>query len=93
MEDMKYFTFKRESDNFDDILSDSIIKKLLINKIRWSQHLLVGISEDGNDGNFSYITLKYGDDMITDIVPDRSPVIFKDYTPKGHENYSGSVSK
>lgn len=90
---MKYFTFKRESNNFDDILGDTIIKKLFDFKISWYQHLMVGIAGEGNDGNFSYITLKYGDDMITDIVPDRSPVIFKDYQPKGHENFSGSVSQ
>ena len=92
MEDMKYFTFKRESNDFSDILNDSIIKKLFVMKIQWSNHLMVGISEDGNDGNFSYITLKYGDDMITDIVPDRSPVMHEDYLPIGNENFKGSIS-
>ena len=89
MEDMKYFTFKRESDNFKDILDDSIIKKLFTMKLQWLNHLMVGISEDGNDGNFSYITLKYGDDMVTDIVTDRTPVMYQDYIPKGNENYKG----
>lgn len=93
MENMKYFTFKRESDDFTDILSDNIIKHLFYTKIQWRQHLMVGLSEDGNDGNFSYITLKYGDDMITDIVPDRTPVMFKDYQPKGLEKYQGSITK
>jgi hypothetical protein len=93
MENMKYFTFKRESNDFTDILDDAIIKKLFMTKIQWSNHLLVGISEAGNDGSFSYITLKYGDDMINDIVPDRSPVMFKDYQPKGHEKYTGSIPK
>ena len=93
MEDMKYFTFKRESNDFDDILKDTIIKKLFSMKLQWRNHLMVGISEAGNDGTFSYITLKYGDDMVTDIVPDRSPVMYVDYLPKGNENYKGSVSK
>ncbi len=89
---MKYFTFKRESNDFADILDDTTIKKLFTMKVRWGNHLMVGISEEGNEGTFSYITLKYGDDMITDIVPDRAPVIYKDYIPKGNENYKGSVS-
>ena len=83
---MKYFTFNREDDNFDDILNDVTLKSLISTKISWTNHLLIGFN-DGDDGTSSYITLKYGDDMITDIVPDRSPVMYKEYIPKGIENY------
>lgn len=93
MENMKYFIFKRESNNFEDILTDNIVKKLFNTKIQWLHHLMVGISEAGNEGSLSYITLKYGDDMITDIVPDRAPVMFKDYQPVGNENFTGSISQ
>lgn len=93
LENMKYFIFNRESNDFDDILTDNIIKKLFSTKIRWSNHLMVGIPEYGNEGSFSYITLKYGDDMITAVVPDRSPVMYTDYTPKGNEKFNPRTSE
>ena len=93
MENMKYFTFKRESNNFDDILTDNVVKKLFDTKIRWTHHLMIGIDEDGNEGSISYLTLKYGDDMIGDIVPDRSPVIFNDYQPANRTKNSNSLSQ
>ena len=40
---MKYYTFYRENDNFDDILNDTIIKKIIDEKIRWFQYLIIGM--------------------------------------------------
>ena len=79
---MKYYTFYRENNDFTDILSDSNVKKVIDTKISWYQHLMIGIEEKKNDQTFSYITLKYGDEMITKLVKDFSPVPGVDYLPK-----------
>jgi len=77
---MKYITFFRESSNFEDILKDPNIKKLIYEKTKWFQHLTLGIKDD--EKIFSYITLKYGDDIRTNLVKDYSPIPYIDYTPK-----------
>ncbi len=82
---MKYYTFYRENNNFDDILNDSIIKKIIDEKIRWFQHLIIGM-HDKHEQTFSYITLKYGDEMKQDVVKDFSPVPGVDYIPKRDAN-------
>jgi hypothetical protein len=82
METMKYYTFYRESNNFDDILSDNSVKKIIDTKIKWHQHLMIGINKEGNEQNFSLITLKYGEDMINNLTKDFTPVAGVDYMPK-----------
>lgn len=77
---MKYILFFRENDNFDDILSDAIIKKLIKERIRWLKHLNLGIVDD--DKTMSYITLKYGDSVLSALTNDYSPIPYKDYIPK-----------
>ena len=80
---MKYYTFYRESNNFDDILNDVILKKSIDETIKWYQYLVIGIHEtEKNNQNSSYITLKYGDEMQNDLVKDRSPIPGVDYVPK-----------
>jgi hypothetical protein len=80
---MKYYTFYRESNKFDDILNDAILKKSIDEIVTWYQHLVIGVYEtDKTDQNSSYITLKYGDEMQNDLVKDRSPVPGVDYVPK-----------
>jgi hypothetical protein len=76
---MKYVCFYRESNNFDDILADKNIKKKFIEKIQWLNHLLIG-TED-NDEIITYINLKYGDNILNELVKDRSPIPHVDYTP------------
>jgi hypothetical protein len=78
---MKYYTFYRENNNFDDILNDSIIKKIIDEKLRWHQYLIIGMNEK-HEQSFSYITLKYGDEMKQELVKDFSPVPGIDYIPK-----------
>ena len=78
---MKYYTFFRENDNFDDILSDNIVKKIAGTKICWYQHLMIGINKHGNDQNFSMLTLKYSEDMVNNLTKDFTPVAGVDYTP------------
>jgi hypothetical protein len=79
---MKYYTFYRENNNFDDILSDNIVKKYAETKIKWYQHFMIGMKKDGNDQNFSMLTLKYGEDMVNNLTKDFTPVAGVDYTPK-----------
>lgn len=83
MEEIKYYIFYRENNNFDDILNDMNLKKMFSIKIFWSQYLLVG-SEKMTDELYSYILLKYGDDLknVKDIIPDRKPIPFVDYIPE-----------
>ena len=77
---MKHITFYRENSNFDDIIKDPNLKKVIYEKTKWFQHLTLGIQDD--EKIFSYITLKYGDDIRTDVVKDFSPIPNIDYIPK-----------
>lgn len=78
---MKFFKFYRESDDFEDILKDASIKKSIDLKISWNRHLIIGL-RDESEQTQSLITLKYGDDMISDLVKDFTPVPGVDYIPK-----------
>jgi hypothetical protein len=78
---MKYYTFYRENNNFDDILNDTIIKKIIDEKLRWYQYLIIGMN-DKHEQSFSYITLKYGDEMKQELVKDFTPIPGIDYIPK-----------
>ena len=77
---MKYITFYKENNNFDDILNDINIKKLISHRTTWYQYLIIGMAD--NDKVMSYITLKYGDHIKSNIVKDYSPIINIDYIPK-----------
>jgi hypothetical protein len=81
---MKYYTFYRENNSFDDILSDVIIKKFADTKIRWYKYLMIGISENIKDSDqyYSLLTLKYGEDMFNNLTKDFTPVAGVDYMPK-----------
>jgi hypothetical protein len=80
---MKYYTFYRESDNFDDILRDISLKKFISEKTRWANYLQIGISKYKKDVDkiFSYITLKYGDEIRNNLTKDYTPKPNIDYTP------------
>jgi len=79
---MKFLIFNRESNNFDDILHDVKTHKIRY-KIRFLNHLIIGFDHK-NEVEQSLFTLKYGEDMVdfSHIVPDRSPVMNRDYIPK-----------
>ena len=79
---MKYYTFYRENNNFDDIEKDNIVKKFAETKIKWYQHFMIGMRKDGNDQNFSMLTLKYGEDMVNNLTKDFTPIAGVDYIPK-----------
>lgn len=77
---MKTIYFRRESNNFEDILNDPSVKKKIIHRIKWTDHLLLSYNEK-NQELTTYIMLKFGDDVITDLIPDFSPKMFIDYQP------------
>ena len=79
---MKYYTFYRENNNFDDIEKDNIVKKFANSKIRWYQYFMIGMDKNGNDQNFSMLTLKYGEDMVNNLTKDFTPIAGVDYSPK-----------
>ena len=81
---MKIIYFKRQSNDFDDILCDANIKKYIDYKISWKNHILIGFIPDMPDEIQSYINIKFGDDIVdkTHMVPDRTPIPGVDYIPK-----------
>lgn len=78
---MNYYIFKKEDNNFSEILNDKTLKPLLKFKIKFYQHIILG-SEDTVDSILeSYITLKYGDLLIN------KSDMFVDFAPKRHIDY------
>lgn len=84
---MKHFIFRRHSNNFDDITKDPMIKKYIREKIKWPEHLFLGIEEE-NGEVLSYLMLKFGDDLLQNVAvcKDRTPIMYKDYYPVGLTN-------
>ena len=76
---MKTFIFKRQDNNFSDILNDPSLKNIFKTQLSWDKHILL-YSEDNIDPEVvSYILLKYGDDIFN--ITDFSPVPYVDYQP------------
>jgi hypothetical protein len=81
---MKFFIFKKENNDFDDILHDQFLKNKFTYKVRWEGHLLLGKTQGDMDPNLeSYLTLKYGEMLLNyrSTFPNLSPVMHKDYNP------------
>lgn len=80
---MKYYIFKKEDNDFSEMLKDKTLKPLLNLKIQFNQHLILGSYDDINEQLSSYITLKYGEMIVNkhDMFVDYSPEIHKDYIP------------
>lgn len=79
---MKYYTFKNEANDFEDILNDISIKSAIKLKIKWTNHLILGFTENAKNENiFGYIVLKYGD-YIFNPIKDYTPIPNVDYKPK-----------
>jgi hypothetical protein len=77
------YTFKRESNNFDDILKDANIKKHIHESTTWTGHLMIVLDDFNKDIDKvkMYITLKYGDDIQPMLTKDYSPIPNIDYIP------------
>lgn len=76
---MKIYFFKRENNDFSDLLAEKCLKKKNIEKMFYYQHLIV-ICEF-SEKELSYLTLKYGDEMVNPIV-DNKPIPNVDYKVK-----------
>ena len=42
---MRTYVFKRESNNFDDILKDKNIKKYIVEQYRFTEHLILRVQD------------------------------------------------
>lgn len=82
MEEMNYFIFFKEDNDFNEILKDKNLKKLHKFKIKFRQHLILG-GDNVTDDLKSYIVLKFGDDLKNKsfLCQDRKPLPFQDYLP------------
>lgn len=80
---MKYLTFYREDNNFNDILLDPEVKNFCKRKISWSKHLLLVFNEyqPKLDNTLAYLLLKYGDDVVNLVEKDYTPIMNIDYLP------------
>lgn len=79
---MKYYTFRRKSNDFSDILTDAGLKKHIDLKMSWDGHLLIGFVPGTSDQVLGYLVLKYSDDIVNPFDRDFTPVPGKDYIPK-----------
>ena len=79
---MKYYTFKRESNDFADILKDTVLKKHVRTKVTWNSYLMIGLSYKTKDDILGYIVLKYGEDIVNPVQRDYKPIPNIDYVPK-----------
>lgn len=82
---MKYYTFRREGNNFDDILSDISVKKNASTIIRFREGLIIGFKQKVDDKVLGYIVLKYGEFI--------KPLVVRDYSPKPNIDYVPKKSK
>ncbi len=82
---MKTFVFNRESNNFDDILKDKVIKPAIKEKYKFSKHLIIRVEDKPEV--LAYLTLMFSEELLTmkDLVPDRTPVMDVDYVPMGRK--------
>lgn len=79
---MKTFIFHRENNKFDDILKDKNIKGAIKETYTFDEHLIIRLEEKPEV--LAYITLMFSEEFINmkDLVPDRTPKPYIDYTPK-----------
>lgn len=80
---MKYYTFRRSTNDFSDILSDKNLKKFIKLQIAWTNHLMIGVTEHPKDSEnvIGYLVLKYGDDIVNSLNKDYTPIPNVDYKP------------
>lgn len=79
---VKHYTFKRESNNFKDILNDPALKKYIRTQITWANHLMIGLSDATTSDVLGYLILKYGEEIYNPIEKDYTPIPNIDYVQK-----------
>lgn len=80
---MNYYIFKKEDNDFSELLNDKELKPLFIFKLKYDQHIILGSYDKVESILESYITLKYGELLVSksDVFINRKPKVFVDYTP------------
>jgi hypothetical protein len=81
---MIHYTFKRESNDFTDILKDSSLKKEIDFQLSWNKHILLGFRDDVPQKTLGYIVIKYGDEITNPFEFNYLPIANVDYIPKGN---------
>lgn len=77
---MKLYIFKRETNDFTDMIKDPVIKKFKT-ILTWQGYIMLG-TELPDKKVESYLLLKYGEELVTKgLIPDLSPIPYVDYTP------------
>ena len=84
MAEMICYTFKRESNDFTEILKDSAIKKEIDFQLSWNKHILLGFRDDVPQKTLGYIVIKYGDEITNPFEFNYLPIANVDYIPKGN---------
>lgn len=79
---MNIYYFYRDSDNFDDIIKDIVIKNLIRTKIRVKNYLILELIDQSDSKIEGYITIKYGDSFTQLSDKDYTPIPNVDYVPK-----------
>lgn len=79
---MNIYYFYRDSDNFDDIIKDVVIKNLIRTKIRVKNYLILELVDQSDSKIEGYITIKYGDSFTHLSDKDYTPIPNVDYVPK-----------
>lgn len=79
---MNIYYFYRDSDNFDDIIKDIVIKNLIRTKIRVKNYLILELIDQSDSKIEGYITIKYGDSFTHLSDKDYTPIPNVDYVPK-----------
>lgn len=84
----KFYCFRGDKEDLNDIVKDINIKKYIETKIFWGEYVLIGFNYKFLEEHASYLVIKYGDLIIneTALFGDRSPVLYKDYGPLDLEN-------
>lgn len=77
------FLLHSEDKTHLNILKDPVVKNKIRTKLTWEGYLYIEFFDILKELE-SYIMLKYGDYIkeINHLIPDRSPKMFVDYTPK-----------
>lgn len=86
---MKTFVFNRENNKFDDILKDRVIKPAIREKYQFAEHLIIRVEDKPEV--LAYLTLIFSEELksMKDLVPDRTPKPYIDYTPRKNKKETG----
>ncbi len=80
---MNYYIFKTQGNDLSEMLRDKTLKPIFNFKMKFKDHIILGSYDQINEQLSSYITLKYGDMMVskTNMFMDNKPKMHIDYTP------------